>query len=176
MVRKHDPFPGVKLAVDRHGQRRWRLRRRIKGRKIDTYIHGVYASAQFRAEYEAAISPAPSVPKTAGANGTFDHVISAYRGNLKFRNLAQSTRYAKGKRLDAICALIGPAHMADLLPHQIENMMDRKGGPDAANRLLKELSELYTVARKKLGLDLNDPTIGVDSRKTRDGRLSYLDG
>jgi len=68
-----------------------------------------------------------------------------------------------------IRGLIGPAYLADLQPHQIENMMDRKGGPDAANRLLKELRELYVFARKKLGLEIADPTIGVDSRKTRDG-------
>ena len=163
------PFPGVTRAPDKHGKVRWRLRCTIKGRKVDTYIHGVYGSAPFRAEYEAAINPAPAAPRTAGRFGTFDHVISAYRGHPSFKALARSTRYAKGKRLDSIRELIGPESLSELLPHHIENMMDRKGGPDAANRLLKELSELYGFARKKLGIDLADPTIGVDRRKTRQG-------
>jgi len=161
------PFPGVTRAPGERGKVRWRLRRTIKGRKIDTYVPGVWGSAEFRAAYEAAISP--PAPKTAGRFGSFDHVISAYRGHASFKVLARSTRYAKGKRLDSIRELIGPEPLSKLLPHHIENLMDRKGGPDAANRLLKELSELYGFARKKLGIDLADPTIGVDRRKTRQG-------
>jgi site-specific recombinase XerD len=169
MARRHDPFPGVTRAVDRHGKPRWRLRRTIKGRKIDTYIHGAYGSVQFRAEYEAAVNPAPSTPKTAGAYGTFDHIITALRGSKHWQGLAVSTRYAKGLRLDWIRDLIGAELLSDLMPHHIENLIDRKGGPDAANRLLKELSELFTFARKRLGIDLPDPTIGIDHRKTREG-------
>ncbi len=134
------PFPGVTRAPGERGKVRWRLRRTIKGRKIDTYLPGVWGSAEFRAAYEAAISQ--PAPKTAGRFGTFDHVISAYRGHASFTALAPSTRYSKGKRLDAIREKIGPESLYDLLPHHIENMMDRKGGPHAANRLLKELSEL----------------------------------
>jgi len=169
MARARNPFPGVTRAPDRHGSVRWRLRRTVKGRKIDIYLPGVYGSAEFRTAYEAAINPGPAKPKAAGASGTFDHVISAMRSNKQFKVLAQSTRYSKGKRLDWISSLIGPAQMSDLLPHHVENLMDRKGGPDAANRLLKELAELYRFARKKMGIDTQDPTIGVDRRKTRDG-------
>ncbi len=171
MAKKRNPFPGVgnTPAVDRHGVKRWRLRKTINGRKIDVYLPGSYGSAEFRIAYEAAVNPAPTAPKTAGAFGTFDHVITTYRGNKKFLNLADTTRYAKGKRLDAIRGMIGPAHLSELLPYQIEVMMDRKGGPDAANRLAKEISEIFNFARKKLGLDLRDPTIGIDHRKTREG-------
>lgn len=164
---RRNPFPGVgnQPVRDRHGKKRWRLRRTINGRKIDAYLHGLYGSAQFRAEYHAALNPGPEV-KIAGALGTFDDVVTRYRGNASFKRLAKTTRYAKGKRLDWIRGKIGAARLTDLKVHHIENLMDRKGGPDAANRLVKELSELFTFARKKLGMDLPNPTISIDRRKT----------
>lgn len=171
MVKKRNPFPGVgnKPSVDRHGKKRWRLRCTINGRKIDTYLAGAYGSAEFRADYDAHVNPPVAVPKTAGGHGTFDHVITAYRGNKAFTELAASTRYAKGLRLDKIRELIGPAYLSELQPYQVEFMMDQKGGPDAANRLAKELSELFIFARKKLGIKVENPTEGVDQRKTREG-------
>ena len=36
MKRYRNPFPGVSTVEDRHGKLRHRLRRRIKGRVIDT--------------------------------------------------------------------------------------------------------------------------------------------
>lgn len=165
---RRNPFPGVSKHVDRHGKVKWRLRKRIKGRKVDVYLPGAYGSVEFRAAYEAAVNPQP-VQNTAGAFGTFDHVITSYRGSKGFKSLAASTRYAKGKRLDWIRGLIGPARMAELQPYQIENIMDRKGGPDAANRLRKELSELFDYARKKMGMNIANPTGAVDKRKTRQG-------
>ncbi|MEQ9257512.1 MAG: tyrosine-type recombinase/integrase [Roseovarius sp.] len=170
MSRKRNPFPGVgnRPVIDRHGKKRWRLRKIVKGRKIDTYLPGPYGSAEFRMAYDAALNTVPEV-RSAGALGTFDHVITTYRGNKRFKELARSTRYAKGKRLDWIREIIGGADMAKLQPYHIENLMDRKGGPDAANRLLKEISELYTFAKKKMGMDLPNPAGAVDRRKTREG-------
>ncbi|AUQ55162.1 tyrosine-type recombinase/integrase [Phaeobacter inhibens] len=168
---RRNPFPGVgnQPSVDRHGKKRWRLRKTIKGRKVDTYLPGAYGSVEFRLAYDAAVNPVSDVPKTRGAEGTIDYVVSHYRGNQKFTVLAPSTRYGKGKRLDWICQLIGPARLADLETRHIENLMDRKGGPDAANRLLKELSELFEYARKRLGMNIRNPTVSVDRRKTRNG-------
>lgn len=169
MSRRGNPFPGVTRAPDRHGKVRWRLRLTIKGRRIDTYINHRYNSADFRAAYEEAINPPEAAPKSAGALGTFDQVISHYRGSKRFAELARSTRYAKGKRLDQISRFIGPFRLGSLQPHHVENLMDRKGGPDAANRLLKEIHELYEHARRRMGLAAADPTIGVERRKTRQG-------
>lgn len=169
-MKRRNPFPGVGNTpnIDQHGKKRWRLRKTVKGRKIDTYLPGAYGSAEFRAAYDEAVNPAPQ-QKTSGAHGTFDHVISHYRGSKAFKELEASTRYAKGKRLDWISELIGPARLSDLEAHHIENLMDRKGGPEAANRLRKELSELFDYSRKKLGMNFSNPTISVDSRKTKEG-------
>ena len=170
MTRRPNPFPGVgnTPAIDRHGKKRWRLRRTVKGRKVDTYLPGPYGSAEFRAAYDAALNPAPNSHASHQA-GTINHVVASYRAHAKFRALAPSTRYAKGKRLDWICLLIGKARLSDLQPRHVDNLMDRKGGPEAANRLHKELSELFGFARRKLGLNISDPTHAVDRRKTKSG-------
>ena len=49
-MKRRNPFPGVSRVTDRHGEVRFRFRR--KG--FDTYLPGPYASAEFRAAYEAA--------------------------------------------------------------------------------------------------------------------------
>ena len=38
MIRRRNPFPGVSTKPDRHGKLRHRLRRIVKGRKIDVYL------------------------------------------------------------------------------------------------------------------------------------------
>ena len=37
MIRRRNPFLGVSTKPDRHGKLRHRLRRTVKGRKVDTY-------------------------------------------------------------------------------------------------------------------------------------------
>lgn len=170
MSNRKNPFPGVgnRPTIDRHGKKRWRLRRTVKGNKIDAYLPGVYGSAEFRTAYHAAINPTPEAPTTVGEPGTFEFLITHYRGSKAFQEgLASTTRYAKGKRLDWIRALIGKGRYAEMKQHHIENMMDRKGGPDAANRLLKELHELYGYAERKLGYNGHVPTAAVDPRKIK---------
>lgn len=170
-MRKNNPFPGVgnKPTIDRHGKKRWRLRLTIKGRKVDTYLSGPYGSKAFRAEYYAAVNPL-EVSKAAELRpNTFHHIITSYLGSKAFGYLEASTRKAKRKRLDWIRGLIGDGYLGDLEARHVENLMDRKGGPDAANRLLKELSELYRYAQKRHGFNGPHPTVSVDERKTKQG-------
>ena len=44
MKHRRNPFPGVSTRPDRHGKLRHRLRRTVKGRKVDTYLPGPYAA------------------------------------------------------------------------------------------------------------------------------------
>lgn len=167
-MRRRNPFPGVgnQPIIDRHGRKRWRLRKTVKGRKIDTYLPGAYGSAEFRAAFDMAINPSEQKPNEATPE-TFDHVITNYLKSKSFRTLAASTCNAKRRRLDAIRQLIGKARLADLEAYHIENMMDRKGGPTAANRLHKELAEMYRHAQKKLGYKGTHPTDQVELRKVK---------
>lgn len=168
-MKRRNPFPGVgnKPTVDRHGKKRWRFRATVNGEKISKYLPGAYGSLEFREAYEAARNPLPKAPKTRGEHGTVDHVVSHYRGTTRFKDLANSTRYAKGKRLDWICQKIGRFPLSIIEPHHIEGLMEQKGGADAANRLRKELSEIFEHARKKLGIKVENPALSVDERKKR---------
>ncbi|WP_121630317.1 tyrosine-type recombinase/integrase [Tropicibacter alexandrii] len=169
-MKKRNPFPGVgnKPNVDQHGKKRWRLRAKVNGRKVDEYLPGAYGSLEFRTAYEAAMNPRPDDKRTRGEHGTVDHVVSHYRGSVRFKELAASTRYAKGKRLDWICQIIGRFPLELIQAHHIEGLMEKKGGAAAANRLRKELSEIFDHARKKVGLDIANPVHAVDERKQKE--------
>ncbi|MEY8838313.1 tyrosine-type recombinase/integrase [Cribrihabitans sp. XS_ASV171] len=168
-MKKRNPFTGVgnKPTIDRHGKKRWRLRATVKGRKVDTYLPGAYGSAEFRAAYDEAMNPTPTAPKTRGEAGTVDHAVSHYRGTKRFKDLAASTRYAKGKRLDWICQKVGRFPLANIRPHHIAHLMEEKGGADAANRLRKEMSEIFDHAKKRMGIDVPNPAQGIDEHKKK---------
>ena len=163
---KRNRYPGVTRAEDRHGKVRWRLRRRIKGRKVDAYLPGPYGSDAFKAAYESAINPSASDQINAAA-GTFDHVIEHMLRGAAWRDLRETTRRAKRNRLDWIRAQIGRFRLADLQPRHVAALMDKKGGPNAANRLHKELSEIYTYATHQLGYVGTPPTASIARRKIK---------
>ena len=163
------PFPGVTRAPVRHGKVCWRMRATIRGRKLDAHLPGAFAFAGFRAACKAAISPPPAAPMTAGRCARFGHVITHHHGAVPFTALARSTRHAKGQRQDAVREPIGPEDLSDLLPHHVASMMDRKGGPDAANRLPRDLRPVTACARQEHGLRRADPPVSVDRCKTRKG-------
>ena len=70
MKRRKNPFRGVTTVEDQHGKLRYRLRRNVRGRRIDIYLSGPYGSPEFRAAYEAAVEGARSAGK-APPPGTF---------------------------------------------------------------------------------------------------------
>jgi len=166
MNRRNRDFPGIgnKPETDRHGKKRWRLRRTIKGRKIDTYIYETYGSAAFRAAYDAAIDV--SAPKVAlkAAPGTFDYVITEYLGSSLWKDASPETKKGKRKRLDWIRSSLGAFRLSGLEPKHIVYLMGNKGGPNAANRLLKEISEIFTYATKHHGYNGPNPAAKVDPR------------
>ncbi|MBR9890794.1 tyrosine-type recombinase/integrase [bacterium] len=118
--------------------------------------------------YQRAITQvtSPNVPRPA-ASGTFDHTISDYLSRREFSDLAPSTRAAKRGRFDWVRAKIGTARLADLEPHHVERLMDLKGGPSAANRLHKELVEIYAFAARHKQFSGTPPTATVARRKTK---------
>ncbi|SMX42563.1 tyrosine-type recombinase/integrase [Maliponia aquimaris] len=168
MTKRRNPFPGVGNTphVDRHGKKRWRLRRTVNGRKVDTYLPGPYGSAQFRAAYEAAIS-GTAEREIQAAPGTFDHVIEHMLRSAKWRDLRETTRGPKRGRLDWIRERIGRFRLSDLQPRHVAALMDKKGGPHAANRLHKELVEIYAHAAAHFALKGTPPTAAVDRRRIR---------
>ena len=167
-MRRRNPFPGVTMAPDRHGKLRHRLRRTVKGRKVDVYLPGPYGSPAFRAAYEEALEGARmAAPRARG--GTIAFLVEAYLASSAFQNLAEVTRKDKRWRLDWLKQNIGEGRYAQLRPHHVEALMAKKAGPSSANRLKKDLATLYRFAAKRFAYAGENPAALADSHKERSG-------
>ena len=166
MKRRKNPFPGVNTVEDRHGKLRHRLRRSVRGRTIDTYLPGPYGSPEFRAAYEQAIEGARGA-RLGARPGTVGYLVAAYREAPAFRNLSVTSRRNKTWRLDWICEAIGDGRYAAMQPRHVEALMAKKGGPAAANRLRKDLSQLFRFAAKRYGFAGQNPAALADPHKER---------
>ena len=99
--------------------------------------------------------------------GTIAYLIEAYLDSAAFRNLAPTTRTDKRPRLDWIRAAIGDARYARMQPRQVEALMTKKGGPEASNRLKKDLAQLFRFAAKHFAFSSPNPAALADSYKIR---------
>ena len=127
MRRRRNPFPGVATVEDRHGKRRYRLRRVIKGQSVDVYLPGPYGSPAFRAGYDEAVEGA-RVAMRRSRPGTVGYLVIAYLESTAFRNLSEATRKAKRSRLDWIREAVGQGRYATMEPRHVEDLMAKKGG------------------------------------------------
>lgn len=166
-MRRRNPFPGVSTIADRHGKLRHRLRRTVKGRKVDAYLPGPYGSPEFRAGYEEACEGVRLAGRAKP--GTVAYLIEAYLDSVSYRNLAPITRANKRGRLDWIKDAIGAARYAKMEPRHIEALMAKKGGPEAANHLRRDMRQLFGFAAKRLGYKGPNPAALADSVKVRSG-------
>ena len=178
-MRKHNPFPGVgnKPTTDRHGKKRWRLRRTIKGAKIDTYLPGMYGSAEFRSAYEAALE-GTRLPKGPRApHGTVAWVIESYLGSLKFQNLSDTRKRTIRRELDWLKGVAGKYQLARIEVRHVEAIMGKKDGPAAKNAVKKNMSMLFNFAAKKLGHVGPNPARYAEKMTTNpDGYHTWTDG
>ena len=168
-------FKGVAVVHDRHGKPRWRMRKTIKGRRIDCYLPGRYGSEEFAAAYEDALAAA-SEPSRRAKAGTVARLVEIYKGSAAFRNLAPRTKAEKLWRLDWIVGVIGEARYARMKPHHVEALMAKKDGAHAANRVKKDLAQLFGVAAKNFGFAGANPAKLADSYKIEgDGFHTWTD-
>lgn len=166
---------GVAIVHDRHGKPRWRMRRTIKGKRIDVYLPGPYGGADFVAAYEAALEGARGTKQRAKA-GTIAQLVETYKGSTKFRDLKPRTKNVKLRRLDRIVAVIGEAQYARMKPHHVEALMAKAKGPTAANQIKKDLSQLFDVAVKNFSFSGLNPAKMADSFKVdSDGFYTWTD-
>ena len=167
-MRYRKEFAGVSVVRDRHGKLRYRLRRTIKSRTIDCYLPGVIGSTEFRAAYHEATEGVRAAGRRAQP-GTVGYLIEVYLGSRGFERLASSTRRDVRGRLDWVRAAIGEAKYAKIAPHHVARLMEKKGGPAAANRLRKDLSQMFTFAAKMHGFKGPNPAALADVHKTKKG-------
>ena len=165
-MRYRNEFRGVSVVRDRHGKLRYRLRRTIRGRRIDVYLAGAIGSTEFRAAYAEAVEGA-RIATPRAQPGTFNHLIVAYLQSPAFGSLAPSTRESKLRRLNWIREALGAGRYANLRPDHVESLMTKKNGPTSANRLRKDLAELFNYAARRLGFKGPNPAKLADSIKVR---------
>ena len=75
----------------------------------------------------------------------------------------------KRARLDWIREAIGPGRYATMEPRHVEALMSKKGGPNAANRLKKDLAQLYRFAAKRFNYTGPNPAALADGYKVPTG-------
>lgn len=167
-MRRNREFPGVTHGPDQHGKIRYRLRRRIKGRRIDVQLPGPYGSTAFRAAYEAAIEGVRIETPRAEA-GTIGFLVEAVLGSAKFRGLAEATKASKRARLDWIRKTVGAARYGSFLPRHVEALMEKKGGPEAANRLRKDLFALFKLAQRRYTFTGANPAASAEAHDVKPG-------
>ena len=97
--------------------------------------------------------------------GTVGYLATAYLDSTAFRNLSPATKMAKRSRLDWIREAIGQGRYAILEPRHVEALMAKKGGPNAANRLKKDLAQLFRFAAKRFGYTGRNPAALADGYK-----------
>lgn len=140
---RRNPFPGVSRVVDRHGKVRWRFRR--KG--FTCYLPGPYASAEWRAAYEAAqIEARMPGPTARFPHGSLGWLIEHYLASPRHARKAAATRKTLRPQLDWLREVAGDLPVTGFRGRHIEALMAKKSGPAAQNRVRKNLSMLFNHA------------------------------
>jgi len=175
-VKRRNPFPGVTRSKDRHGKVRWRLRRTIMGRKIDTYLPGSYGSVEFRQGYEAAIDGARvSSREPRAKHGSLAWLIEVYLRSPKHRNKADQTRNVLRRELDWLREVAGNYPVAHCRAKHVEAVMNMKAGPAAANKVRKNLSMLFNFAIKLEVLTFNPARAADKMKESGDGFYTWTE-
>lgn len=174
-MRRRNPFPGVTVATDRHGKRRYRFR--MKGRP-ECYIPGEYGSAEFRKAYEAAVASKPAIvdPTRLAERGSFDWLIERYLATPEFHKIGPIYKRNLSLEIERFRRDYGKCMIADLRSDHVEAIIGRKAEtPAAANKLLKLIRRLCRYAVKRGWLD-RDPTVGVKPYATNpDGYYTWTE-
>jgi integrase len=167
-MKRNNPFPGVTPHPDRHGKIRYRFRK--KGCK-SCYIHGPYGSAEFEANYQAALV-GKNISDRDPQQGTVDWLIADYMRSDKYRNLKNSYRKSLFYALGRFRNEYGTMRYAELTPTHVEKIMDKMAAtPQAANTFHKLIVRLWGYAMTHHGLTAPMPTTGV--KRYPDSQIGY---
>lgn len=156
MPRPH--LPNLHKEITRHQKIIWYVR---INRGLRVRIRGEYGSAEFLANYEAAIAGRP-LPTTAGPqNGTLAWLIERYRGSAEWAALAVATRRQRENIFLHVVESAGHVPYSKITRKVILAGRDkRKDTPFAANNFLKTMRGLFRWAVDS-GFVAIDPTENV---------------
>lgn len=158
------PLRYVHAFRDRHGRERIYFRKPGHARKA---LRGPLGSADFLADYQAALAAAePRQPRQPPA-GTMDALCASYLRSTAFAGLGASTQAVYRRIIGRIRTAYGGLSVAGLQRQHVARMIEKRAAtPAAANHLLRTMRALmkHAVAEK---MRPNDPTQGVDRAKEK---------
>jgi len=161
MTRRRNPFPGVTRVTDRHGKVRWRFRRGA----FSTYLPGPYASAEFRAAYEAAVTGSKIPAARDGSPfGTLGWLIEQYLRSPRYANLSAIRKDTLRRELDWLRREAGDLPFARFGVRHVEALRAKKAGPTAQNAVKKNLSLVFNFAIRG-ELTAHNPARAAERRK-----------
>lgn len=136
---------GLCRQVTRHGTVCWYVR---VGKGPRIRLRAPYDSKEFWEQYRDALAgKAPSGPKTRLADGSLAWLIDQYQKAAAFRNLAPSTRRARGNVMRRLAAKSGAKPFREIRAKDILASRDSLAGtPETANIMIKTLRQLFDYA------------------------------
>jgi integrase len=155
------PLKFVQRYRDRHGKIRHNFRR--KGFKA-VALHGLPGSAEFMAEYQAALDRAARIEVGATRNkpGSLAAAIAVYLGSIDFGGLADATKRDRRRILERFREEHGEKPLRGLMPSHVARLLAplTASAPHSAKNFLKALRGVFAVALTA-GLCESDPTAGI---------------
>jgi integrase len=158
--------PHLHRETTRHGRAVWYVRLG-KGRRIRLLAE--YGTADFAAEYQAALTASPRPKKGAPQAGTLAWLIDRYRETFEWSGLSAATRRQRENIFVHILEAAGQESFARITQQTIMAGRERRVlTPAQARNFLDAMRGLFRWA-VKAGLVKVDPTVGVENPPRRKG-------
>ncbi len=131
-------------SEDRHGK--WRIRFRCRG--FSCYIHSKLGTAEFKVEYQEALTGRKSTLGAGSASpGTFAKLIALYYKSPEFTGLRDLTKVVYKGVFERFKKEHGHKRVSHLERRHIKSIIGKMADrPHAANGLLKRLAKLMDLA------------------------------
>jgi integrase len=157
--------PHLHREVTRHGKTSWYVR---VGHGPRIRIRAEYGTAEFDAEYRAALAGAP-VRKAAPSTASLHWLVTRYRETLAWNSLSAATRRQRENILRGVLETAGNESYAKINQATIIAGRERRAStPAQARNFLDAMRGLFRWAHAA-GLVKVDPTAGVDNPPRRRG-------
>lgn len=160
--------PHLQRHATRHGKVVWYVRIG-RGRRIR--IRGEYGSAEFEADYHAAIAAEPRGEKGAPSTGTLSWLVARYRETIAWSKLSAATRRQRENIFRHVIETAGTEPISKITSATILAGRERRAEtPAQARNFLDAMRGLFSWAHEAQHVRV-DPTVGVKNppRKTGPG-------
>jgi len=159
--------PHLQRQVSRHGKSVWYVRIG-KGPRIR--IRSEFGTAEFDAEYQAALAGKPRPKKGAAAAGTLAWLIERYRDGSDWTGLSLATRRQRENIFKQVIATAGGTPYSQISQAAINAGRDRRREtPFQARHFLDSMRGLFAWA-KQAGFVKTDPAAGVKYPTLKSGK------